>query len=835
MNFVEELSDLEILSAGIRVADELLEEVFRVHVDKALDPLNGRDFDVITAQLGAKLRASAMPTQARAVREALNSLDVDWPSLSPDAIDRIIDVARQKIVVAPNKVLPKIQQGFKTESVKIVGDTKKSTILKHKLDIQANFSLLDERVVAYSSHAPNLFVRDKFGQISEVFAGRARRIVAENLEQGFGRADIAAQLEKECGALGRQSGYWQRIAGIFTTSSRAWAQVSSYQEAGIIAYLWESIMDEATSVQCRFLHGQRFPVARALEIFSKLEAEPDDPKRIAPFLNVAKGEDGGEALVLNGSKALVARVVENKVGTKDDPGKFDKAMGADALAAAGVVSPPAHGECRSTTTPEFGTTTVNVPAQVQPAQQQAPAPQRAPRPPPPPKAPPPLPQSQPVPESAEAKHVLAGLEELESKDGQIDVATATPLKVPARGALRPYEAALARVGKSVDEIVETHGEKFTMQLVRDDLKKIQATEKTIDKKAIAEKANSMATDRAVLIKSEGKYFLHSGTEHVIACSLRDRGKLLREMNVALVDLDKLEKTDKPDTQKWADNLAKKLELSNPKEDGKAIREALREQLRGSLGLVTRDDRRGKHPGAYGWRSLPEAGKGFNGYSIEASARMAGANAWHDWAGAVGVRDSVHENAKKVLTELAKNPRIAIDELKTLSSSEISKKYDSVRTLLHEEAHGTSKLQREGYRGVGIGIEEAGTEILARKAARGLLGFTEHTQAFSLPTKKTYGRYTKYDVYDGGDGSYSNYIGGLFNKVAKHTGDAGIHDRIERAFIATRQWGNGDTYSTARDQVVDFVKKLRMSSGESLSTEAQIKLVDELLDPKGPFE
>lgn len=432
-------------------------------------------------------------------------------------------------------------------------------------------------------------------------------------------------------------------------------------------------------------------------------------------------------------------------------------------------------------------------------------------------------------ESEEARRVLEGLEEIESKDGRIDVATATPLKVPARGALRPYEAALARVGKSIDEIVEAHGEKFPLQLVRDDLKKIQATEKTVDKKAVAEKANSMATDRAVLIKSDGKYFLHSGTEHVIACSLRDRGKLLREVNVALVDLDKLEKTAKPDTKEWADKLAKRLELSNPKEDAKAIREALREQLRGSLGLVTRDDRRGKHPGVYGWRSFPEAGRGVNSYNVVSDVRMAGANATHDWVGATEVRKSVHDNAKQALADLAKNPRAAIELRQSGFSSElISKKYSGIRTLLHEEAHGTSKLLGEGYRGVGVGIEEAGTEILARKATRELLGFKQHKDAFSLPTKKVYGR------YDGGDGSYNNYICNLFTTVGKHTGDAGIHERIENAFIATRKWGNGDTYSTGRQQIVDFVSNLTDWKGEKLPSDVAQKLIEELASETGPL-
>ncbi|MES2964844.1 MAG: hypothetical protein V4760_13215, partial [Bdellovibrionota bacterium] len=128
----------------------------------------------------------------------------------------------------------------------------------------------------------------------------------------------------------------------------------------------------------------------------------------------------------------------------------------------------------------------------------------------------------------------------------------------------------------------------------------------------------------------------------------------------------------------------------------------------------------------------------------------------------------------------------------------------------------------------VGIEEAGTEILARKATRELLGFKEHKQAFSLPTKKVYGR------YDGGDGSYNKYIGGLFTSVAKHTGDLGIHDRVENAFIATRKWGDGSTYSSGRHQIIDFVDNLTDSKGEKLSLDVREKLIEELASSSGPL-
>ncbi len=41
----------------------------------------------------------------------------------------------------------------------------------------------------------------------------------------------------------------------------------------------------------------------------------------------------------------------------------------------------------------------------------------------------------------------------------------------------------------------------------------------------------------------------------------------------------------------------------------------------------------------------------------------------------------------------------------------------LRNLVHEELHGASRCMPTAYQGVGIGIEEAATETLARKRTR----------------------------------------------------------------------------------------------------------------------
>lgn len=848
--------DLAALEAGQLAGDALLREVYRLDVAKGLDPLNPRDFDVITARLAAQVAGVALPEQGRALREALRILDVDWVGMSDAARDKIVEAARAPFLGVPARVMPALQQGFRATSERIVRGTKKETALKYKLDIQTTFNQLDERVTAQTVESQGHFVRDAMGRRSEIFGARAKEIIARNLEHGYGNADIATELTDKLGALGRNRSYWEMLASVVACRARASAQVTGFQEAGIVAFLWESILDEATSLQCRFLHGRRFTVERALQVLTSIEGadDPEEIRSLNPFLNVGRGEGGGEALFIGSGagRKLAAVVEENAVGQKDKQGKFGNALSDEALAKAGVCAPPAHGRCRSTIVPSDDSLAV-------PAPRPRPAPEQAPQQPvvaPPPTAPPapglppivePAPDvapPRPAPESLAAERALHELDALTADaDGNVSVKSATALKpAPARGPTRPYEEVLARIGRPMDELVNKHGERFELLATRTDLSKVQATERTIPREAVAAKVNTAPSDRVVIVKSGGKYFLHDGLEVVAAVNLRTpSGGVQQFGNAVLVDFDKLARAARPNTQEWARDLRAKL--GSGTEVGQAgVRDSLREQLRG-LGVVTRDDRRGGTPGP-SWSKLPEAGRGASKYDTkpDTDASLVGADAFHSWQGDVRTRQSVQAKAVIRLKDLADDPAAATTlKARGMSSQDLSTRYDGIRVLLHEEAHGCSKAVPSAYQKAGVGIEEAGTEIIARKATRELLGFSDHAAAFSLPTKTailnpTSPRGARSYKYEGGHFCYREYIEGLFTAVAKHTGDADIHQRVEDAFLATRAWGRGEVYRTPEDQVGDFVRNLKSGThaGGRIPPDAFTALVNELANPTGPM-
>ncbi len=74
---------------------------------------------------------------------------------------------------------------------------------------------------------------------------------------------------------GRSPAYWDVVAGSFVGRGRSFSQLSAYAEAAITSYRIVAVLDEVTTPTCRFLDGKTFSVSRGLELFDRVEANPD--------------------------------------------------------------------------------------------------------------------------------------------------------------------------------------------------------------------------------------------------------------------------------------------------------------------------------------------------------------------------------------------------------------------------------------------------------------------------------------------------------------------------------------------------------------------------------
>ncbi|MBE7449153.1 MAG: head morphogenesis protein [Kofleriaceae bacterium] len=337
---------------GRVAADELLAYVLGAPLAKVLDLSTAAGFDRAVAALAGRLRAVAAGDEGRAVREAVAVLDVDWRRTTAAERRRLVDeamrVAGRHVRVVPTK----LDAPLGDAAVEVVSATRTVSRRHHRLAIGVELNALDRRIVRHVTRSHALFVTDTYGRRLDELGQRARQIVASGLEAGRDRADVATELAgmTEATLTGRSRFYWEVVAGAFIGRARSFAQMSSYAEAGIERYRVQAVLDEATTLICRFMHGKVFSVRSAIAGFDRVEqlSDPDDVKRAAPWVR----QNGGVLFVEHASgRRELAQIVRSGTGTSDDVGEFRPRLDDSALADLVGQGPPFHGLCRSSSVP----------------------------------------------------------------------------------------------------------------------------------------------------------------------------------------------------------------------------------------------------------------------------------------------------------------------------------------------------------------------------------------------------------------------------------------------------------------------------------------------------
>lgn len=332
--------------------DTVLEGYLRLPVTKAFDLSTPKGFDAAVARLAATLRSATAKTEGQALRAAIAALDVDWPRTSAAQRAALIRTAMGDAGSLLRAGVPAVEAKLGGAAREVLRATRQGARAQG-LTVSADFNALDRRMLDYLRTSETGFVRDEYGRRLRSLSERARAVVADGIEQGLGRSDIAAALEQAAGrALKNPSRfYWETIAGSFTGRGRSYGQLSSFAEAGIERYRIEAVLDENTTPTCRFLHGRVFTVQSGLTSFRDAEDRPDDLKQIAPWVRERIDPGTGRRLlyVQRGSEHVsLAEELRSGLGRRDDAGEFRSLRDPAALR---IISPPFHGLCRSTTVP----------------------------------------------------------------------------------------------------------------------------------------------------------------------------------------------------------------------------------------------------------------------------------------------------------------------------------------------------------------------------------------------------------------------------------------------------------------------------------------------------
>ena len=157
--------------------------------------------------------------------------------------------------------------------------------------------------------------------------------------EGLGRKDIAQDLERAAQAViaGRDSFYWEVVAGSFIGRGRSFAQLSSFAEAGIERYRISATLDQATTNTCRYLDGKTFSVRRGLGIFDQVEADSENIREHNPWLR-----ERGDSIFIEraGQRVPIAQVVRSGFGVRDDRGEYAQARSEQELEGLNIGFPP---------------------------------------------------------------------------------------------------------------------------------------------------------------------------------------------------------------------------------------------------------------------------------------------------------------------------------------------------------------------------------------------------------------------------------------------------------------------------------------------------------------
>ena len=349
------LLDAATCCGGLDACDDILKAVGLGALAKALDPLDPVDFLVLVERLAQGLYRKTGPTEQAALKAALQTLDVDWGSLSAAAQERTIQASTIALDAAKRGALPHVKQAFALQGPAAVASTKKFAVRRFKLDIEATLSRTDEKIAQYVVKSQSAFVTDAYGARSVAWSERSRATVARGMNEGLGRADIAQSLSRMAGAaeLARGEPYWRIVSAAFMNRARIGTQVSALSQAKVDRYKFIAVMDERTSEICRLLDGTIWSVPRAMETLNhSMKAEsPEDIRINQPWVRTGKNEDGKSILYYlnrDGSRRVVADVLKPGLGRRDARGEYKIRMNPREMESGGIQLPPIHELCRST-------------------------------------------------------------------------------------------------------------------------------------------------------------------------------------------------------------------------------------------------------------------------------------------------------------------------------------------------------------------------------------------------------------------------------------------------------------------------------------------------------
>jgi len=288
------------------------------------------------------------------LKKFLAQLDIDWGNATGEQIDQAFVKADR--VIRKAQFEPLIAPWIKRTTVELwrtatgTRDYIRQTFLPR---VGPTFSMPDRRAIQQIATQQGWFLRGQMGLRSDRITARGREIVQSGLAQGLGRGQIGRDLKLALPDLWNRYGnnYARVVASVAVNRARSWGEVLSYRDAGIEYLELQAVLDEATTVFCRFIDGQIISVDNCFDLLEKGAAvqKPEDIKRVNPFMVQRRDQETGQRYIATANGTRLADIVRSGVGISSPPssmtdarGTFNARMMGNQLPNALIGAPPYH-------------------------------------------------------------------------------------------------------------------------------------------------------------------------------------------------------------------------------------------------------------------------------------------------------------------------------------------------------------------------------------------------------------------------------------------------------------------------------------------------------------
>ena len=313
--------------------------------DRALNPLDHDDFVVLCDRLSRSLVKFVRPHETATIDEVLQDLDVDWASMSAVSQAQVIETAKHRLLGLPALLVSGLIVLLTHRIGVLVEASRHRVVDQYNLAIPRTPGHADIQAASTLVSLQGLFMMAEYQRRADGLGQQITSEVADALAAGASRSDITSKVSDSVkrSQKARSDLYWAIMATAALGYARSAVQIGAFDEAGVETYEFVSDLCVNVSDICRYLHGKRFSVAKAVERLRQAEAtgDPDSFKMAHPWVSSGTSDDGKDILFYRdrGRKVTVAEI--------DADGGFGAGMDTAQLEAAGLTIPPLHGNCHS--------------------------------------------------------------------------------------------------------------------------------------------------------------------------------------------------------------------------------------------------------------------------------------------------------------------------------------------------------------------------------------------------------------------------------------------------------------------------------------------------------